>query len=484
MEEKIKSTPFVIADSDQFKEARIAYKAEPRQDGWALTMTESLGLLKRPAPDVGGCLGCYFNQGALAWILNAVFAAVENNRVDFFPSGRVFVLLEEPAKLSDKGQSDVLYTIDQFRRRPKLETMFVRGTLPNHATMVYFRRTGTIITATWADPHGPVESGITAARVIKEFLDENGPADFTYAAERTSCLQGPQSLEEYVPRGVTKEPGGYCTAWTALTMILSAGTDGAHPNEVHEELRNAFGTNPAYTTSFIRMVTRNMAALVREKLNPTAADCENLPCCGAESYCSLPQSITIGDKRYLFNSGCFQPTAYLFTSRNGMHWLKVDDKKMVGVRIVQPSESWSAKQKEFRKYCDLQEDAFTLGIGPNMGTPKTCLIGAWADTSAYPILFVFLDSELIPLKSYGQPVAPFSAAPFARFSRQNQLTFRYLFDPSSVYIDPVSKSALLLDLDIARWEDPVPADIQEQYEKLIAKITAPHPSSSEQCLVC
>jgi hypothetical protein len=444
-------------------------------------MTESLGLLKRPAPDVGGCLGCFFNEDATAWILNAIFAAVENKRVGYLPGIIISVLTEPLTKISDSGKVAVLRAIEQFRSNPELETLIVRGGLPNHATMVYFRRTGAKITATWADPHGPVESGIEAARVLQEFFDQNGPEGVTYAAERSTCPQGPQPLEANIPEGTTKEPGGYCTAWTALTMILSAGTDGAHPNEVHEELRNAFGTNPAYTKSFIRMVTRNVAALMREKLNLTARDCRNLPCCDAETYCSLSRTFTLGGRAYIFN--CLSPEAYLFTSRNGMHWLRVDTHRMAGVRIVQPNENWVEQKTNFRKYCKRQEDAYVLGIGPLIKGPMYCLNGARSDTQTYPILYVTTNQELIPLKSYGQPVAPFSAAPFAEYSKKNGLTFRYLINPASIYTSPLWRSHLLLDLDFALPEDPVPANIQEQYEKLIAKFTTPRPSS-EQCLVC
>jgi hypothetical protein len=280
--EKVKKIPFLIPDGDQFYKARLMYM--DGQAGWALEMAESLGFLK-PVGTIGGCQGCFFDDAALFWIINAILKETENKKVVFLAAATV--VIEEDWQLSPFSGERLIKAIYEFQRNPKTKVVIVPGSLPRHATMVSFRRNDGEINILWVDPNGNEQSGTLASNAIKKFLDSNGPKEFTYEIEYPTCIVGPQAMDGYkIPEN--KEPGGYCRAWASLLLLYTVATDGAHPDEVLRELGSMLEGNPAYMRNFIRVVTRNVAKFVQKRLTLSGDEClyAVVPCCSGESYCS------------------------------------------------------------------------------------------------------------------------------------------------------------------------------------------------------
>jgi hypothetical protein len=500
IEKKIDAIPFQIAHPQQFERARAMFKAEPRQPGWVLELTESLGLLERPAGNIGGCIGCYFIESATVWIMETLFKIVEHEKVGYMPRRTIKIYTDETetpwvytnARLHPSTGEVLLQVVEYFRSDPVRETIILYGSLPGHSTTVAFRRHGSTISVVWADPHGRMQSGEIAAKVIQDFLDAHGPKEFTYIVERATCADGPQTLE--VPRleGSSKEPGGYCRAWTSLTLILTACTDGAHPDEIYAELTNAFGTNPTYTTNFIRTVTKNMAALMRDRLKMTPEECEFMICCEKETYCSPSKTVTLGGKEYIFDDECFHPRGYetaalgnhLFTSKNGMHWFEYGSNgSMIGLRISSPIQNPNWEQ-EFQTYMSRQNGASRLGVGPPISESWSCERGASdaSKTSVYVVSCAVVDLVLAPISTLAE-IKHFSVNAFERFGRGAGLTFRGLIAPDSVYTYARQgiQVQYLLDLDLAVPETP-PPEIRAEYEALVSKFAGPPPGS--WCCIC
>jgi hypothetical protein len=281
--DKIKGTAFEIPDPDQFYRARLMYM--DGKPGWSLEMAEALGLLKMPMGTIGGCLGCYFYGAVTFWIVRAIFKETENKKVVFVSDTEINI--EMDADRGWLGQPDaaenLAAAIYEFQRNSAAEVVIVQAVTASHSTMVSFRRNGNKISVLWVDSYGINANAIIASEAIKAHLATNGPREFSYEVERPACIAGPQLFEQLGP---LKEPGGYCMAWSALMIIFTAATDGTRPEEVFRELGGMLKNNPAHMANFIRVVTRNAARLVQERLGLTEKECAIMPCCEKETYCS------------------------------------------------------------------------------------------------------------------------------------------------------------------------------------------------------
>jgi hypothetical protein len=288
LEARFAQHPFKMADPGQFRDARAMFKANPKRPGWALEMAEALGFMETLSGKIGGCVGCYFAAPVIPWIVEGIARESRNAKVLYLPRQYVSISMHKrggpPPSIDSSAERNLAQIIAEFRRRPQLETVVVNGSLPDHATMLSISRKGNTFRIFWNDPNGLMKTNKIASELIKASLDGGGHEGLVFEIEYSSCEDGPQSMEELPPN--SKEPVGYCRAWSALMLIFSVATDGAHPDQITRELNGMFGGNPAHMTNFIRKVTINVARLAREQAKPLDIECVRfLQCCDEETYC-------------------------------------------------------------------------------------------------------------------------------------------------------------------------------------------------------
>jgi hypothetical protein len=506
----MKGTPFAIADVPQFERARAMYGAVPKRPGWLLEILESLGLLRLPAGNIGGCIGCYFNEIATRWILGTFLKTYSRGSLAFFVQQEVALQCKlnedltpnyDTVVITPESGRTLVRIAETLLARPELKLVAVYATTATnqglfpHSIMLSFRKIGDVISIFWTDPHGWNESSDHAVKHILLFLEYNGPEGVTYVAERSACIRGPQLMEtkRIGEEESENEPGGYCLAWTSLALIVTFATGGAHPDEIYKELTDAFGTNPARAKSFIRTVTKNMAALMRDRLKMDPVECKLLHCCAEIDYCTLAQTVTLGGSEYILDDECFHPPGneytalgkHLFTSKNGTHWLEYGEEGMIGLRLSRPDQN-PAWKREFDVHVERQMLAAEHSVGPKIAGAWSCLKGA-SDPSgavAYNITCLEVKQRLTPIKNLlGSGFRRFSVSDFVEFGRRASLTLRGLLNPDSVYSfpDPDLQVHFLLDLDLAVPETP-PLAIQNEYEALLDRI--PGLARAGGCTVC
>lgn len=249
-------------------------------------MAESLGFLKLPAGRVGGCEGCFFAADAIPWIVEGIARETKNEKILYLPNATVFVALDEHGFSLGRGaESALMRMILELLQRPRLETVIVNAYLLDHATALSIGLKNKTFRIRWIESYGAMPSNKPASELIKAFFDGQESlkgGGYEFEVEYSACAFGPQS-GEVIPPG-SKEPEGYCKAWSALMLIYSVATDGARPDQVTRELVRTFKGKPL---TFVRNVTKNVARLVREQVKPSDEECARfLLCCGEETYCS------------------------------------------------------------------------------------------------------------------------------------------------------------------------------------------------------
>jgi hypothetical protein len=499
--EKAKKNPFVIPDKPQFERARRMYAEGKR--GWALEMSEALGFLDQSTVNVGGCLGCFFSLAALGWIAITILREYTNERVIYLVNS--MIVIGADGKLETVCVNDLLEAVGVFEN-PAIKTVLVRGGEPMHATVVSFRRkSADVISITWIDPNGLQPSVITAHEAIGSALMDFAPKKFTYTFEPPACDDGPQVLEMNRDPAATKEPGGYCMAWSAIMIILSVATDGAHPDEILEELNEMLQRNPAHMTNYIRRVTKNVVRLFQEQLKPTPDECKHLiaMCCEDQSYCApIEKDVVIGLGLEIYT---LQPTCFFsrrhkevidrhnfrFTAPNKFHWFAYPDRSgMLGLRVVPANSNPNWKQDFEQNFVTRQADAAAYGVGPNIVDSASCAEGAVDDTGkVYHVTYVEIDTVLARLFDIDE-MQPFEPTEFAEYSAAEGITFRDELDPGRIYavVREPEKHRYLLNLDQATREEREvdQAAILEEYREIIKKkfVVAPPPQEKGGCSVC
>jgi hypothetical protein len=258
-------------------------------------------------------------------------------------------------------------------------------------------------------------------------------------------------------------------------LIYTVATDGAHPDEITREIGSMLEGNPVHMTTFIRVVTRNIARLVKEQFKPTAEDCHEFLCCANESYCSPVLhnvDLSIGEDRFMIFSRCFSKPfpigPYLFTGKNGVHWFssKSPTGGMFGLRFT-PLNTNPYWFSDFERYAEFQRNAAFSSAGPKVLNVWHCEGRSGDGKKVYNVSCMEVDLVLEPVSHYMLAYVPVRF--YLESGQKMGLTLHRLIENEAVYASKANPhNFYFLDLDFAS-KGPTTAKTEEEYKALHIK---------------
>lgn len=319
---------YTIPNLDEFRGAVSMLKNKER--GWSVTMIDALGLAKpNPAP-IDGCAGCIIHDVEVTWIVQGLINSGEVKDVDIYKrwvsttedSGNISYFTNlEPNPF--KWAVERLYSGEREVCVIPMIVVYKQGgifTGTTHATLIIIRkkrREDTVVVESY-DPigtSGGIERALEMFAAVEVSKYEKNrswwrwlfgaPVSLTY--KTSGNIYGLQHNEAlWGDPDTTKEPGGYCTAWSALLTILMVAFDGKITAEDitedirsyhmffgdHEFLRFFNQFSPLYANdlkNLIRSVSLNLAHIfVDAHPGLTMEQCAQRRCCREDtSICNV-----------------------------------------------------------------------------------------------------------------------------------------------------------------------------------------------------